>query len=99
MAGQVPSYYADAPNDYSTINAGFTVKYSSRSKQELLAELESSLEGLETYVLALPAEELVANHGVHHYSGKPAMVSKIVESLAGDYRCHTNQIRKWLNKR
>lgn len=99
LAGQSPSYYADAPNDYSNINAGFTAKYSSGSKQELLAELKSSLDGLEAYVLALPPEELVADHGVRHYSGKPATVSKIIESLAGDYRYHTNQIREWLNNR
>jgi hypothetical protein len=99
LTGQPPSYYADAPNDYSNINAGFTVKYSSRSKQELLAELKSSLEGLEAYVLALPAVELAADHGVRHYRGGPATVSKILESLAGDYRYHTNQIREWLYKR
>ena len=99
LAGQPPSYYADAPNDYSHINAGFTAQYSSRSKQELLEELKSSLDGLERYVLALPSEELVANHGVRHYRGGPATVSKIVESLAGDYRYHTDQIREWLNIR
>jgi hypothetical protein len=96
LAGESPSYYADAPNDYSNINASFTSKFSSRSKQELLAELKSSLEGLEAYVLALPAGELVADHGVRHYRGGPASVGKIVESLAGDYRYHTNQIREWL---
>ena len=99
LAGQPPSYYADAPNDYSHINAGFTAQYSSRSKQELLEELKSSLDGLERYVLALPSEELVANHGVRHYRDGPATVSKIVESLAGDYRYHTDQIREWLNIR
>ena len=99
LAGQPPSYYADAPNDYSHINAGFTARYSSRSRQELLAELKSSLDGLERYVLALPSEELVANHGVRHYRDGPATVSKIVESLAGDYRYHADQIREWLNKR
>jgi hypothetical protein len=99
LAGQPPAYYADAPNDYSHINASFTAKYSSRSKQELLAELKSSLEGLEAYVLALPTEELAADHGVRHYRGGPATVSKIIESLAGDYRYHTNQIREWLDKR
>ena len=98
LAGQSPSYYADAPNDYSNINAGFTAKYSSRSKQELLADLKSSMEGLDAFILALPAEELAADHGVRHYSGGPATVSRIVESLAGDYRYHTNEIREWLNR-
>ena len=99
LAGQPPSYYADAPNDYSNINAGFMAKYSSRSKEELLAELKFSLDGLEAYVLALPPEELVADRGVRHYRGGPATVNKIIESLAGDYRYHKNQIREWLNNR
>jgi len=96
LAGQAPSYYADASNDYSNINAGFAAKYSSRSKQGLLAELKSSLEGLEAYILALPAGELTADHSVRHHRGGPATVSRVVESLAGDYRYHTNQIREWL---
>jgi hypothetical protein len=98
LAGLPPAYYADAPNDYSNINAGFTARYSSRSKQELLAQLKSSMEGLEAYILALPAVELAADHGVRHYRGGTATVGKVLESLAGDYRYHTNEIREWLNK-
>jgi hypothetical protein len=97
LSGQQLSYYADAPNDYSNINAGFTARYSSGSKQELLKELRSSLESLEAYVIALPAEELTSDHGVQHYSGRSATVSKVIESLADDYRYHTNEIREWLN--
>lgn len=99
LAGETPSYYADAPNDYSNINARFTARYSSRSKQELLAELESSLDRLEAYVLSLPVEELVADHGVRHYRGEPVTVRRTIESLTGDYRYHTNEIREWLEKR
>ncbi|MBI5842132.1 MAG: ClbS/DfsB family four-helix bundle protein [Chloroflexi bacterium] len=98
LRGKPPTYYDDTPNDYSNINSGFTARYSSHSKQELLAELKSSMEGFETFILALPDGELVAHHGVRHYSGSPATVSKIIASLAGDYQYHTQQIREWLNK-
>jgi hypothetical protein len=98
LAGKSPAYYDDAPNDYSNINSGFTARYSSRLKQELLAELKSSMEGLEAFALALPDGELAANYGVRHYGGSPATVSKIIASLAGDYQYHTHQIREWLNK-
>ena len=98
LAGKSPSYYDDTPNDYSNINSGFTKRYSSQSKQELLAELKSSMEGFEAFALALPDEELAAHHGVRHYSGSPATVSKIIASLASDYQYHTRQIREWLNK-
>lgn len=96
LAGKPPAYYDDAPNDYSNINAGFVMKHSSRSKQDLLAELEASMQAFEAFLLALPAGELAAEHGVCHYRGSPATVGRIVASLAGDYRHHTRQIRTWL---
>jgi Uncharacterized conserved protein len=96
VAGNSPAYYADSPNDYCNINAGFTSKYSSRSRQELLADLRTSLARFEACVLALPQVDLTAHHGVRHYSGDPATVTRIISSLAGDYRTHTAQIREWL---
>jgi len=99
LAGKAPAYYADAPNDYRRINAGFTARHASRSKQELLAELGTSMETLEAFLLALPAGERRADHGVRHYSGVPATVDKIVVSLTGDYRHHADEIRTWLENR
>jgi hypothetical protein len=92
LDGKTPAYYADAPNDYSQINAGFTAKYSSQSRPVLLAELETSLESLAAFALSLPDEELTADHGVRHYRGGPASVSQVLASLAGDYAYHTRQI-------
>ncbi len=93
LAGQPPSYFEDSKNDYSNINAGFTRKFSSQSRQELLAELKSSMTGFEAFILSLPDEELTADHGVVHYSGVPATINKIIYSLAGDYQYHTKQIK------
>ncbi len=98
LAGQPPPYYDDLKNDYSNINAGFTKKFFSHSKQELLAQLKSSMENFEAFIFSLPAKELELDHGVVHYSGVPATVSKIINSLAGDYRYHTNQILEWLKQ-
>ena len=98
LAGNPPSYYDDAPNDYSNINASFTAKHSSQSKQELLAELQSSLEKLEKFIDSLPTEALTANHGVMHHSGEPATIIEIIDSLADDYQDHSRQIEEWLNK-
>ncbi len=97
LAGKPPAYYEDAPKDYSTINAGFTAKFSSESKRDLLAELRSSMEKLEGFLSSLPGEELTADHGVKHHSGNPATVAGIIESLAGDYQYHTNQIEEWFD--
>jgi hypothetical protein len=98
LAGNSPAYYADSPNDYRNINAGFTLKYSSRSRQELLADLRASLARFEAFVFALAQDDLTAHHGVRHYSGDPATVTRIIASLAGDYRTHIAQIREWLKK-
>lgn len=98
IAGKPPTYYDDARNDYSNINSGFTTKYPSQSKQELIAELQSSIEKFEAFINTLPAEELAADHGVVHYSGSPATVTRVVNTLAGDYRYHTQQIMEWLKK-
>ena len=99
LVGQAPAYYADTPNDYSTINAGFTSRYSSHSKHELLSELELSLASFEAFILALQDDEMLADHGVRHYSGSPATVGRIISSLAGDYQSHTRQIIAWLNEK
>ncbi len=96
LAGTPPSYYQDAPNDFSHINAGFVAEYSSRSRRELLTQLESSMEKLEAFLSGLPAEELAADHGVIHHGGDPATVKRIIHSLTGDYRYHNHQIIEWL---
>ncbi|HUG33788.1 MAG TPA: ClbS/DfsB family four-helix bundle protein [Anaerolineales bacterium] len=96
LAGEAPSYYEDAPNDYSHINAGYINKFSSQSKQELLAELKSSMETFEAFIHSLSAEELTVSHGVVHYSGSPATVTRIINSLASDYQHHTREIIEWL---
>lgn len=98
LEGNAPSYYADAPYDYSHINAGFMAKYSSRSKKELIGELDSTQDKLVAYILALPAGELTADHHVNHYSGEPATVAGIINSLAGDYQFHTREIAGWFGK-
>jgi len=98
LAGKAPKYYADAQNDYSHINAGFTLKYSSRSRRTLLKELKSSLDRFVSFISDLPPQELEDAHGVLHYSGRPATVARIITSLAGDYRHHTRQVADWIQQ-
>jgi hypothetical protein len=99
LAGNPPSYYQDAPNDYSNINAEFMNKYSSRSKREMLADLQSTMKKLESFIESLSAGEFTASHGVTHHSGGPASVARIVSSLAGDYEYHIRQVEGWFPKK
>ena len=96
LAGKPPAYYADAPNDYKTINARFVAQHSSTSKTELLRDLRSSMDRFVEFLVTLPPVELTADHGVKHYSGRPATVIGIIDSLSGDYRDHTRQVRNWI---
>ena len=48
------------------------------------------------FLVTLPPVELTADHGVKHYSGRPATVIGIIDSLSGDYRDHTRQVRNWI---
>ncbi len=92
LRGETPAYYADTPNDYRNINAGFVNQFASRSKAELLDELRSSMEEFEGYVQTLDQGELTDSREVIHYSGRPATVEGIINSLAGDYQGHLNEI-------
>jgi hypothetical protein len=96
--GRVPSYYDDSKNDYCNINAGFTVKFSSPSKPELLAELKSSMEKFDPFISTPSDEELTADHGVIHHNGVPATIKKVINSFAGDYQYHAHRFSEWLRE-
>ena len=99
LRGDVPSYYTDAPNDYMNINAAFVSHYSSRDKASLLADLAASMLEFETYVHGLKPSEWDADHGVVHHRGGPATVARLIDSLAGDYQHHSQEIQEWLSSR
>jgi hypothetical protein len=98
LAGRPPTYYAEAPNDYKTINARFVAQHSSTSKTGLLRDLRASMDRFVEFLVALPPAELTADHGVKHYSGCSATVIGIIDSLSGDYRDHTRQVSDWIGR-
>ena len=95
LHGRTPAYYADASNDYRNINAQMVVTFSSRSKEELLAEMESSMQTFRQFIASLQPEELADSHGVLHHSGRPATIAGIIESLTQDYQHHALEIQQW----
>jgi hypothetical protein len=99
LRGGKPSYYPDAPNDYKNINGAFVSLYSSRDKTFLLNELAVSLSELEAFVHGLDPSERTADYGVVHYRGGPATIARLIDSLAGDYQYHRNEIQEWLNSK
>jgi hypothetical protein len=99
LRGETPSYYPEAKNDYKNVNAGFVVKYSTRDKAAMLAELASSMAEFEAFLNGLEPSELDNNHGVIHYSGDKATVARLVDSLTGDYEYHREEIEEWVKTR
>ena len=92
LSGETPAYYADAPFGYRNLNAAHAAAHSSRSRGELLRELEASLMEFKTFVQSLPPPEIDDSHGVLHYTGRPATVGGIIRSLTQDYRDHAAEI-------
>jgi hypothetical protein len=96
LAGETPAYYADAPNDFSTYNARFVAQYSSTVREELLTELQSSMDQLKDFIRSLPEGELDADHGVVHHRGDPATIRHTILAFKSDYEFHAEEIRGWL---
>jgi len=93
--GRTPSYYADTLNDYRTINAQTVAQFDTKEKRVLLAQLKSTLFEFKEYLMSLDAKDWDADRGVQHPRGGAATISRIVESLIGDYESHTKQIEEW----
>jgi hypothetical protein len=91
-AGSAPSYHADGPNDYRTLNAEFIARYNSTDRGVLLAELGRGKDELASYVQALPDLDWDKDFGARHYRGGPATVARSIESLTRDYLDHAAEI-------
>jgi hypothetical protein len=96
--GRAPSYWADALNDYRTINAQAIAQFSAQEQRVLLAQLKSTLFEFKEYLASLDAKDWDAECGIQHPRGGAATISRIVESLISDYEAHTKQIEDWVGK-
>jgi hypothetical protein len=96
LAGEPPAYYADAANDFRSINAAFVAAYSLPTKADALRRLDLTMGEFEAYIAGLSAAQLFSDRGIRHHSGQPATVAKLIGSLAGDYALHARQIREWV---
>jgi hypothetical protein len=96
LRGEAPSYYAEAAINYRDMNAAFVAQYPSQVKEELLDELDASMERLVDYLKGLEEGEWTADHGVIYHRGTPASVRQTISSLARDYQQHRREIQAWL---
>jgi hypothetical protein len=90
--GAEPFYFYDGTNDYRKVNAKFLKQFPSTDRDELLKEIEATMDILIAYLKTISASEWELDTGVVHYRAGPATVARCVDSLIRDYRKHRQEI-------
>lgn len=93
-AGRAPSYHRDAPNDYRSINAGFTAAYGSQDANILLVQLAEASRELREYFEQVSDADWTRDFGAQHYRGGPATIDRCAESITREYGEHGREIAR-----
>jgi hypothetical protein len=89
--GITPSYFADAENDYATVNKALISRYTAADRGALVEELRASFAELDAYVRSLPADAWSADTGVQ-YRGEATTIANSVSVLIGDVDAHRRDL-------
>ena len=90
--GAEPFYFYDGTNDYRRVNAAFLTRFNSTERDELLAQIRTSMAALASYLWTIAEAEWELDTGVVHYRGGPATAARCVDSLIRDYQKHRDEI-------
>ena len=90
--GAEPFYFYDGTNDYRKVNAKFLKQFPSKDQNELIREIEATMEILVSYLITISTSEWELDTGVIHYRAGPATVARCVDSLIRDYKKHRLEI-------
>jgi hypothetical protein len=95
--GELPFYDMDPGENYSKVNDAFVKDISSGSREELLAQLNTSAEELAGFLRTLSPGDWDQDYGVRH---KQAVVTirNTMDELIEDYDHHLRQIEDWFRK-
>jgi len=93
--GKLPSYFSDAENDYSNVNAESLDLYTKTDQGLLLDELEDSSQALQNYLLFLDPNDWQTDFGVR-YHGSPITIEIEVADLIKGYDDHRKEIQAWI---
>jgi hypothetical protein len=89
--GRIPSYFADAANDYASVNADLVREHDSTDRDTLVGDLRASLAELDGYIRSLPADAWAADTGVR-YRGEPTTIANSVAVLIEDLDAHRREL-------
>jgi hypothetical protein len=93
--GELPSYFSDAENDFSNVNAESLDLYAKTDQGLLLDELEDSSQALQNYLLFLDPDDWQTDFGVR-YRDSTITIENTVAALIKDYDDHREEIQTWV---
>lgn len=94
MRGELPFYDIDPGEDYSKVNAVLVLEYSSRDRQKMLDELQTSAQELKRFIQSLDSSVWSRDYGVRH-KGAIITIQETVDELIEDYDIHKERIKEW----
>ena len=93
--GKLPSYFSDAENDFSNVNAESLDLYTRTDQGLLLDEMEDSSQALQNYLLFLDPNDWQTDFGAH-YRDSTITIENTVADLIKDYDDHREEIQAWV---
>jgi hypothetical protein len=95
--GELPFYDIDPGVNYSKVNAVLVRQYSSRDKQELLDEFQTTAQELQKFLQSIDSSEWDRDYGVRH-KGAVITIKNSVDELIDDYDAHRAEIEEWAKR-
>jgi len=94
-SGELPAYFSDDENDYSSVNAESLEMYAAIDQGLLLDELQDSFQALQNYLLFLDPNDWKTDFGVR-FRGSTITIEGEVAEMIKDYDDHREEIQAWV---
>jgi uncharacterized damage-inducible protein DinB len=91
--GRLPAFYAHYDADWRSFNAELVIRHKHPTLEETLSAVQASHRDLLQALDALPADEMIRDHGVRSPRGRKVTVEMLVRAETGDEHKHGEQIR------
>ncbi len=92
-AGRLPAFYARYDRDWHTFNAELVARHKQATLEETAALAQASHEALLAALAALPAVDVLQDHGVRSPGNRRVTIPMLLEVEARDEHKHAEQIR------
>ncbi len=91
--GETPFFFIDPGQDFSKVNAMLVQKYSSKKKNRLTDQIQTSAEKLKEFILTINPTDWETDFGVNYKDGTVTM-KNMIDALIYDYDTHKSQIEE-----